>query len=82
MAMSTYFATSESIIPSQENKALPIQIYHGTMDPVVPEPLGKIAYEELKEKGYGVSYQTYPMQHSVCNEEVMDISRWIQKILL
>jgi len=82
MAMSTYFATSESIIPSQENKALPIQIYHGTMDPVIPEPLGKIAYEELKEKGYGVSYQTYPMQHSVCNEEVMDISRWIQKILL
>ena len=82
MAMSTYFATSESIVPSRESKALPIQIYHGTMDPVVPEPLGKIAYEELKEKGYGVSYQTYPMQHSVCNEEVMDISRWIQKILL
>jgi len=82
LAMSTYFATSESIVPSRENKALPVQIYHGTMDPVVPEPLGQIACRALKEKGYSVNYQTYPMQHSVCTEEIMDISRWLQKILL
>ena len=82
IAMSTYFATSASILPSKENKSLPIQIYHGRMDPVVPEPLGKIAYEGLKVLGYSVNYQTYPMQHSVCAEEINDISRWIQKILL
>lgn len=82
IAMSTYLATAESIVPSQENKSLPIQIYHGTMDPVVPESLGKIAYEDLKDKGYRVDYQTYPMQHSVCAEEIMAISRWIQSILL
>ena len=82
MAMSTYFATSESMTPAQENKALPIQIYHGTMDPVVPEPLGQSAYETLKGKGYSTDYKTYPMQHGVCAEEVIDISRWIQKILL
>ncbi len=82
IAMSAYFATSESIVSSKENKSLPIQIYHGTMDPIVPEPLGKHTYETLKEKGYSVNYQTYPMQHGVCTEEVMDISRWIQKILL
>ena len=82
LAMSTYFATSESILPSQENRTLPIQIYHGTMDPVVPEPLGQIAYEGLKEKGYSVNYQTYPMQHAVCAEEVMAISRWLKKLLM
>ncbi len=82
LAMSTYFATSESIIPSQENKTLPIQIYHGTMDPVVPEFLGKNSCKALKEKGYSVDYKTYPMQHSVCAEEVADISKWLQKILL
>ena len=82
LAMSAYFATCESIVPSQENKTLPIQIYHGTMDPVVPEPLGKYAYEVLTEKGYNTNYQTYPMQHGVCTEEIMDISRWLQKILL
>ncbi len=82
MAMSTYFATSESIVLSQENRALPVQLYHGTMDPVVPESLGQIAYRALKEKDYNVDYKTYPMQHSVCAEEVMDISNWLQKILL
>ncbi len=82
MAMSTYFATSESILLSQENKALPVQIYHGIMDPIVPESLGQIAYRDLKKRGYSVNYQTYPMQHSVCAEEVMDISKWLQKILL
>ena len=82
LSMSTYFATCESIVPSQKNKTLPIQIYHGTMDPVVPEPLGKHAYEALIEKGYSTNYQTYPMQHAVCTEEIMDISRWLQKILL
>ena len=80
--MSTYFATSESILLSQENTAIPVQLYHGTMDPVVPEPLGQIAYRALKEKDYNVDYKTYPMQHSVCAEEVMDISNWLQKILL
>ena len=82
LAMSTYFATSESISPSQENMSLPIQLYHGTMDPVVPEPLGQIAYATLKEKGYAVNYQSYTMQHAVCPEEIMAISKWLQKILL
>ena len=82
IAMSTYFATSASIVPSKENKSLPIQIYHGRMDPVVSEPLGKIAHKALKVLGYNVSYETYAMQHSVCAEEINDISRWIQKILL
>ena len=82
IAMSAYFATSESIASSKENKSLPIQIYHGTLDPVVPEALGKIAYESLKTLECKVNYQTYSMQHSVCAEEVNDISGWIQKILL
>jgi phospholipase/carboxylesterase len=82
IAMSAYFATIESIVFSKENKSLPIQIYHGTMDPVVPEALGKIAYEALKMQSFNVHYQTYPMQHSVCAEEVHNISGWLQKILL
>ncbi len=82
IAMSTYFATAESIKTSPQNESLPIQIYHGSMDPVVPEQLGKIAVEDLKSKGYSPEYKTYPMQHSVCAEEIMAISKWIQKVLL
>jgi phospholipase/carboxylesterase len=82
LAMSTYFATSESISITAENMTLPIGIFHGTMDPVVPEPLGKMAYEIFKQYNFDVDYKTYPMQHGVCAEEVMDISRWLKKILL
>ena len=82
MAMSTYFATSESISITAENMTLPIGIFHGTMDSDVPEPLGKIAYEVSKEKNYDVEYKTYPLQQGVGSEEVMDISIWLQKICL
>jgi phospholipase/carboxylesterase len=61
---------------------LPIRIFHGTMDPVVPEPLGKMAYEIFTQNNFDVEYKTYPIQHGVCAEEVMDISIWLQKIFL
>lgn len=82
LAMSTYLTRSHIIKFSDGNKALPIQIYHGTMDPVVPEVLGKQAYQLLKDKGYEVDYYTYPMQHGVCADQIADISKWLHKVLL
>lgn len=82
IAMSTYFATCASILINPENMGLPIRIYHGTMDPVVPESLGEFAFKTLKEGSFDVEYKTYPMQHSVCAEEIMDISKWLQNIFL
>ncbi|MCG8612063.1 MAG: alpha/beta hydrolase, partial [Pseudomonadales bacterium] len=52
LALSTYFATADSITLSDANKALPISIMHGTLDPIVPEMLGQQAYQVLTEKGY------------------------------
>ncbi len=82
LAMSTYFATEKSIVLAPENKALPIRIFHGTSDPVVPEAQGKKAYDKLLEKGYEVEYKNYPMQHSVCAEQISDISTCLQNMLL
>jgi phospholipase/carboxylesterase len=28
--------------------------------------------------GYKVEWQSYPMEHQVCMEEVLDISKWLQ----
>ena len=50
-------------------------------DPVVPERLGQKAFELLKEKGYQPEYKTYPMEHSVCPEQIGDISAWFRKII-
>lgn len=81
LAMSTYFATSNEIESHAANQHIPIEIHHGVHDPVVPEALGKKAYSILQQKGYAVSYRTYPMEHSVCLEQIQDISAWLQQTL-
>jgi len=81
LAMSTYFATSDSISLTDANSALPVEIHHGTFDPVVPVHLGRKAEQFLIDKGYPVNYRSYPMEHNVCPEQIGDISSWIQKVL-
>ncbi|PCI27596.1 MAG: carboxylesterase [SAR324 cluster bacterium] len=81
MAMSTYFATQESIVPSNVNKSIPIHIFHGKYDPVVPEIMGKNAIEILKLLGHDLEYKSYPMEHEVHPQEIQDISEWLQKVL-
>ncbi len=81
LAMSTYLATADIIEYSEINKTIPIKIQHGTHDPVVPEQLGHKAKVQLTKQGYSVSYQNYPMEHSVCPEQIGDISAWLQTTL-
>ncbi len=81
MTMSSYFATSESIHPSAANASLPIQIFHGTADPIVPESLGRKAVARLQEMGYEPGYKTYPMEHGVHPHQVAAISTWLQGVL-
>ena len=81
LGLSTYFATAGSITPHAANRGLPIQIFHGSLDPMVPEELGHQAHTTLLAMGYKASYKTYRMEHSVCAEEIADISRWLQSVL-
>jgi len=81
IAMSTYFATSGSIELSEANRNLPIEIQHGSFDPVVPPALGIRAAEFLKDHGYAVTFRTYPMEHSVCPQQIGDISAALQRFL-
>lgn len=82
LALSTYFATAKSVEVSDANRGIPISIYHGTRDPMVPESLGRLSVEQLEKLGFEPSYQTFPMEHSVCLEEVQDIGRFIRKHVL
>jgi len=81
MCLSTYFATKDSITPNSANKQIPIKICHGTTDPMVSVEQGKLASQRLTEMGYAVDYSEYPMDHSVCPEEIAEISRWLQLVL-
>lgn len=65
---------------SAANRDIPIFIGHGTQDQMVPAALGQSAYNTLKHASYPAEWHTYPMAHSVCPEEIRDISQWMQKI--
>jgi len=81
LAMSTYFATSDSLQVHKANKGIDIAVHHGLYDPVVPESLGTKAVKQLRDKGFLPEYNTYPMEHAVCEVQIRDISAWLQKIL-
>lgn len=81
LALSTYFATVNSIEVHPANRELPIQIFHGVQDPVVPEIHGQNSYQFLTAMGFKPNYQTFAMEHAVCWEEIKAISNWIQTIL-
>lgn len=81
LALSTYFATADSIDIHPANRQLPLQILHGTSDDVVPEQLGQKSVTFLHDQGFTPGYQTFPMGHSVCLEEIQAISGWLQQVL-
>ncbi|RUR33668.1 alpha/beta hydrolase [Vreelandella nanhaiensis] len=81
LAMSTYFATADSIEASEANRSLPIEVHHGNFDPIVAETLGRAAFDRLKEQGYTVNYRQYPMAHALCPQQVNDIGQWLTKLL-
>jgi len=82
LSLSSYFATAETIRPHPANKTIPVNICHGTHDPVVAEKLGRSSRDLLMAMGYHPQYHTYPMEHSVSLEEVHDVSKWMQQLLL
>lgn len=63
------------------NRETPVLMLHGSHDPLIPVEQGRAACEQLRQAGYPVDWQEYPMQHSVCLEEISDISRWLQQVL-
>ncbi len=81
MSLSSYFASAETIQPHPANRSIPIAIFHGTHDQVVPEALGRRCQEQLQAMGYEPEYTTYRMEHSVCPEEIQAIAQWISRRL-
>ena len=63
------------------NHDTPIFLVHGRADPVIPLQRAVQSRDLLLELGYKLEWHEYMMQHSVCEEEIADISTWLQKVL-
>jgi len=81
MTMSTYFPTSETLVPSSANASLAIHVFHGSRDPMVPESMGLDSVAALKALGYAPEYKSYAMEHELCLPQIQDISTWLQRVL-
>ncbi|MGA0032654.1 MAG: alpha/beta hydrolase [Burkholderiales bacterium] len=83
MALSCYLPLAESFAQeaAAANSKTPVFMAHGMQDPVVPYAMGRASADMLQRAGYPVEWHEYPMQHSVCLEEVADIGRWLGAVL-
>ena len=79
VALSTYLPIAESSAGerSEANRALPIFMAHGSLDPVVGHALGQMSRSYLEQLGYAVQWHSYSMPHSVNAEEIADLARWL-----
>jgi phospholipase/carboxylesterase len=66
---------------SPASREIPIMMAHGQMDPVIPVARAIETRQELIRLGYTVSWHEYPMQHTVCADEILEIRSWLLQIL-
>ena len=78
LALSTWFPTAAAVEVHPANAGLPILICHGTEDPILPLGMAENSRHYLETLGLQPEFKTYAMPHSVCPEEVADISAFLQ----
>ncbi len=79
MALSTYVPAPEALPETPLN--VPVFMAHGTNDPLIPLALAEAGHEMLVSKGLSVQWHSYAMPHSVCEQEIQDISLWLQQVV-
>jgi phospholipase/carboxylesterase len=83
VGMSGYLPLAETTAAerSDANRLTPVFLGHGQRDGMVPLARGAAGRDALKALGMDVQWHDYPMEHSVCLEEVRDLERWLLKTL-
>ena len=66
---------------SAANQDVPIFLAHGVRDGVVALPRAVATRDALTALGYPVEWHEYPMEHSVCPQEVADLQQWLLRVL-
>ena len=82
MALSCYLPVAGTLAAEAHaaNRGVPVFMAHGTQDPVVALSRALESRELLGREGYAVEWHEYPIPHSVCAEEIRDISTWLRRV--
>ncbi len=63
------------------NRDTPVFLAHGQRDGVVTPERGRAARDALVALGHDVEWHEYPMEHSVCMEEVQALQAFLARVL-
>jgi phospholipase/carboxylesterase len=79
MGLSGYLPLLDTAAAERQaaNADTPIFLAHGEYDPVVDISRAIASRDALLALGHDVRWRTYPMQHSVCGEEIGDIRAFL-----
>ena len=83
VGMSGYLPLADKTVAERHiaNKSTPIFLAHGSNDGVVVLARGTQTRDALTQMGYTVDWHEYPMEHSVCPQEIADLQAWLQRVL-
>ena len=83
LALSTYLPLNASLQAerSAANREVPIFMAHGQYDDVIPLTRAEQSRQILERLDYKVEWHVYPMAHSVCPEELDDISAFLRQVV-
>jgi phospholipase/carboxylesterase len=83
VGLSGYLPLADSTAAQADaaNRGVPVLMAHGRLDPVVPLTRGQAARDMLTALGYPVEWHEYPMEHSVCPDEIDAVAAFIKRVL-
>ena len=83
IALSTYLPLAQrlQLEASDANRDTPLFMAHGRQDEVVALTFGQQSRARLEQLGYRLQWREYAMGHSVCAQEISDISDWLNRAL-
>jgi phospholipase/carboxylesterase len=83
IALSGYLPLSMQLAAERHpvNQDVPIFMAHGTDDPVVRYERALQSRDVLAGLGYRIDWHAYPMQHSLCAEEIEAIGAFVRRVL-
>lgn len=81
LALSTYLPIQETFFKQHRtaNQNTPIYMAHGSHDPIIPFAMALESCEQLTAENYAVAWHSYPMEHSLCADELRDVREWFLK---
>ena len=82
-ALSGYVPLADSTAAERNpaNRDTPVFQAHGRNDGVIPVARGAVGRDLLLSMGQPVEWHEYPMEHSVCMEEVQALQQWLRRVL-